>query len=69
MNANKLKAKTIENGINVDTLSKIVGIDRGTFYRKLRENRFSVEEAGKISAELNLSAEEIIDIFFENYVA
>lgn len=69
MNVNKLKAKCVERGINIDTLSKNVGIDRGTFYRKLNNDGFSVEDAVKISDNLELTNVEILTIFFEKSVA
>lgn len=69
MNVNKLKAKCIERGMNIDSLSKAVGIGRSAFYRRLNKDAFSVEEAGRIAENLNLSQQELIDIFFESLVA
>lgn len=69
MNVNKLKAKCVEKGINIDTLSKDVDIPISTFYRKLKENSFTVEEANRIVLVLDLNEREILDIFFEISVA
>lgn len=35
VNVNKLKAKMVELGTNVDELSEKIGMDRATFYRRL----------------------------------
>ena len=32
VNVNKLRAKMVENGINAESMSKKIGIDRSTFY-------------------------------------
>jgi predicted transcriptional regulator len=69
MNANKLKAKCIEKGLNIETLSKNVGIGRGSFYRKLKDDSFSVKEVRKIASSLELTQMEITDIFFNVNVA
>lgn len=47
VNVNKLKAKMVELGMNVEELSSQVGIDRATFYRRLASNGedFYVKEA------------------------
>lgn len=69
MNVNKLKAKCIEKGVNIETLSKNVGISCSSFYRKMKDDSFSVEEARKIATDLELSQTEINDIFFGVSVA
>jgi hypothetical protein len=63
---NKLKAKIIENGLNVDEVSERVGIDSSTFYRKLNNegNGFTINEAEIISKELALTVNEVAAIFF-----
>ena len=42
VNVNKLKAKMVELGTNVDELSEKIGMDRATFYRRfpLMDRRF-----------------------------
>lgn len=69
MNVNKLKAKCTEKGINIDTLSKGVDIGRSSFYRRMKKNAFSVEEAKKIAKYLGLKQQDVTDIFFEDVVA
>lgn len=65
MNTKKLKAKCIEKGMNIVDLSKCVGIKSSTFYKKLNNASFCVEEARAISQVLELKNEEILSIFFE----
>lgn len=71
MNVKKLRAKMIEMDINVEKLSENTGIDRSTFYRRLQHNgeEFSIKEADKISKALKLSFNEVMAIFFSQFVA
>lgn len=52
-------------------VAKKIGIDRSTFYRKIKgEGKgFSIDEAQKIVAAVPLTNEEAIEIFFGNKVA
>jgi hypothetical protein len=61
---NKLKAKIIEKSTTIEELSKKIGINKSTFHRKMRNNSFFVNEVDMIAKELQLTAEEISDIFF-----
>lgn len=61
---NKLKAKIIEKSTTIEELSKQIGINKSTFHRKMRNNSFFVNEVDMIAKELQLTAEEISDIFF-----
>lgn len=71
VNVNKLKAKMVELGTNVDELSEKVGMDRATFYRRLSTNgqTFLIKEADAIIRELNLTRDETNEIFFSQFVA
>lgn len=71
VNVNKLKAKMVENEINVDEISDMIGIDRATFYRRLANNgeTFSIKEADMIISALNLTKDEVNSIFFSQIVA
>lgn len=57
VNVNKLKAKMVELGTNVDELSEKIGMDRATFYRRLSADgqTFLIKEADAISKELGES--------------
>lgn len=65
MNTQKLKAKIVENGMNVERLAELVDIDRSSMYRKLNNfEKITIGEAKKIKSVLGLSDEEASDIFF-----
>lgn len=71
VNVNKLKAKMVELGMNVDELSEKIGMDRTTFYRRLSADgqTFLIKEADAISKELGMTREEVNEIFFSQFVA
>lgn len=71
INVNKLKGKIVENGLKVGELALKIGIDRSTFYRKLKNqgDSFTVREVNLICKELKLTKDEAMEIFFTNYVA
>lgn len=64
MNVNKLKAKLVENGLNVETLAKKLGLNPQTVYNKLNNDGFKMSEARKMGEILNLSSTELCEIFF-----
>jgi DNA-binding XRE family transcriptional regulator len=61
---NKLKAKLVENGLNVETLAKKLGLNPQTVYNKLNNDGFKMSEARKMGEILNLSSTELCEIFF-----
>ena len=64
MNLFKLKAKIVENGINVEALAERIGVDRSCLYRKLNNfDKFTIGEARKIKSALNMTNEEAANIF------
>lgn len=66
MNINKLKAKIVERGMNVETLASLVDIDRSSMYRKLNNfEKITIGEARKITKALDLSGEEATEIFLQ----
>ena len=65
MNINKLKGKITENGLNVETLAGLIGIDRSSLYRKLNNGeKITIGEAQKMQTALKLTPEEATSIFF-----
>lgn len=70
-NADKLKATLKEKGMSIEEVSKLIGIDKSTFYRKLASDgaTFTIGEVDKMSQALSLTVEEINSIFFSNFVA
>lgn len=64
MNVHKLRAKIIEEEMNVEELAEIIGISAPTLYRKLRAPlKMTIAEAIKIKDVLGLTDEEALDIF------
>lgn len=64
MKLNKLKAKIVENGTNVESLADIIGIDRSSLYRKLNNfDKITIGEATKMKECLHMTDEEATDIF------
>ena len=66
VNINKLKGKIVENGTNVETIARQMGMDKATLYRRFADEgkNFTIGEAQEISSILNLTRDEINDIFF-----
>ena len=65
MNRNLLEAKLKEKGSNVAEISKIIGVEPSTLYRKLSgQSDFFRKEIEKIVKYLNLSIDEMEKIFF-----
>ena len=71
VNSNKLKAKIVENGMNVTELAAKIGMDKSTLYRKIANDGecMTVKDANAIVRALNLSSSEAIAIFFSQLVA
>ena len=71
VNINKLKGKIVEHGLNVEQIAVIVGVGRSTMYRKMDESgrNMTIKDASVISKALNLSADEVNSIFFDETVA
>lgn len=70
VNILKLKGKIVEAGFNITALSKELNIDRATFYRKLNEDGtdFTIKEVNIMISKLNLTFNEVQDIFFNKLV-
>ena len=70
VNVNKLKAKLVETGMNIDDLSKFTGLTKTKIYRRLKHpTEFTIEEADKMVNVLDLNQYEAISIFFTQYVS
>ena len=70
MNTNLLKGKIIEKGLSMQEFSAKTGIKKTALYRKLYgKTEFSCSEIEKIIKVLNLSANQIGDIFFNQKVS
>lgn len=70
MNMNKLRAKIIEEEMNVEQLAEIIGMSAPTLYRKLRAPlKMTIGEAIQIKDVLGLTDEEALDIFLYQIIA
>lgn len=72
MNVNKLRGKIVENGMTIEKFAERIGINRSTLYRRLGGGtceRFTVGEVRQMSEVLNLSSQDVVDIFFGRDVA
>lgn len=66
INLQKLKGKIVEKNTTQEAVADFMGIDRTTFYRKMKNggSGFTVGEIHKMSQAIPLTKEEAIDIFF-----
>ena len=64
MKLNKLKAKIVELGMNVETLADKIGMERSTLYRKLNNfEKITIGEAIRMKDALSMTDAEATDIF------
>lgn len=65
VDVSKLKGKIVEHNTTQEELANKIGIDKSTFYRKMKQNgNFSIKEVNLIVSTLNLSKDEAMSIFF-----
>lgn len=70
VDVSKLKGKIVERNTTQEELANKIGIDKSTFYRKMKQNgNFSIKEVNLIVSTLNLSKDEAMSIFFRDTVA
>ena len=70
MNTSKLKGIIVEKGYTQEALASDIGIDKSTFYRKIKNGgSFSIKEANAIVEAMKLTRDEAISIFFADTVA
>lgn len=70
MRPNALRAKIIEHGMTIGDFCNAAGFVRSTFDRKLNgDSEFTRDELERIMVELELSADEMRRIFFNDIVA
>lgn len=64
-NMKKLRGKIVEAGTTHEAIADAIGIDRSTFYRKIKSEglSFSIAEMHSLVKELDLTQEEAIEIF------
>ena len=70
VNTNKLKAKMVERGMNVEDLAKFTGIAKATIYRRFKNpSDITIEEADKLASTLDMNTDETRAIFFAHDVS
>lgn len=64
MNANKLRGKIVEKGLNIAKTADLTGINKSSLYRKINGfDKFTVSEAALLKEVLGLTNMEALDIF------
>lgn len=64
MNANRLKGKIVEKGLNIAKTAELTGINKSSLYRKLNGfEKLTVGDAVKLKNALGLTDLEALDIF------
>lgn len=70
VNILKLKGKIVEKGFNVERLAESTEVSKHVLYQRLKKSEdFTVKEVVAIANVLDLSSEELNDIFFSNIIA
>lgn len=64
VNVELLKDKIEETGMPIATVSKRSGILRQTLYNRFKDPAFTIEEVSRLQETLNLTKDDIADIFF-----
>lgn len=66
-NINKLKGLIREHGKTYEEISRVIGINRDTFTRRLQSNGldFKVSEIYRMAEYIPLSQEDIQNVFFK----
>jgi DNA-binding XRE family transcriptional regulator len=64
-NMRKLRGKIVERDTTQEAVADAIGVDRSTFYRKIKSEglSFTVGEVHKIVKAVNLTVEEAREIF------
>lgn len=66
VNTRKIIGRVAELGLTGDAVSKAIGVNPATYYRKMSHggNKFTVEQVQKLTDVLQLTKEEAMAIFF-----
>ena len=59
----KLSGKIVEKGTTKEAIADEIGINRSTFYRRIKTGKLLVGDVHKMCEILHLSTSEAIDIF------
>ena len=69
INTDKLKGAIISMGLTIPQFCSLMKISVASYYRKIRSNSFTIDEADRAVNILRLDAKQAIEIFFANLVA
>lgn len=71
VNINSLKGAIAEKGYSLNSFAERLSFDKSTFYRKINTagETFSIKEADEIATVLDLNYDDVMRIFFAQYVA
>lgn len=70
MNTNKLLGKIKEKGLTIEQFATQNGFSLSSFRRKMKdETGFTREEINRVSKALDLTNEELLNIFFDSEVS
>lgn len=66
VNVSMLRGKIVECNTTQEAVADAIGINKSTFYRKMKQNgkKFTVAEVQKIADILSLTSDEVLKIFF-----
>ena len=67
VNIDKLNGKIVENHTTKDAIADACGVNRSTFYRRLKNNALLLSDVQNICKALNLSDTDALDIFMPFY--
>ncbi len=65
----ELKAKLVQQEMNVESLAERLKKNPSTLYRKISDGNFDIEEVDAIRDILELSDDDVISIFFARDVS
>lgn len=63
VDVNKLNGKIAERNTTKGALADAIGINRSTFYRRLKTSTLTIRDIHGICKELSLTANEAVEIF------
>ncbi|MDR1567505.1 MAG: helix-turn-helix domain-containing protein [Streptococcaceae bacterium] len=65
INVSILRGKIVERNMTQEVVADEMGINRSTFYRKMKEygKQFTVEEVQKLAKILSLTSDDVMKIF------
>lgn len=69
MDKNKLLYFIKDRGYKVEEFLELIKMSKAAFYRRLKDENFSIQEIWKIKDSLELTLDDINSIFFAKYVS